>query len=452
MDKQASTEMIQKSEDLPERILVVDDEEVMQNFLKDALSSKHYVVDTSSTCKEAFEKMENNNYNLVLLDINMPEMSGAEFLKYSKRYFPKVEFIMITGMPDINQAVKIIKDGAYDYLIKPLSMEKLLNKIKEAMLYQRINREYVEDSESTRNHILCKGYRLINTLATGSMGNVHLVKKAGKYYAMKILRKELDEDVDGITFKEERFLREAQILKEIDHPNIVKIYEYGLLEDDNAPFMVMEFISGKSLTHYLATREFDFNQKITVMTQIASALDVVHSKGVFHRDIKPSNIMITDDDFCVKIADFGIARVMDSSLTMSDDIFGSPAYMSPESFESVKHIDHKSDIFSFGVLSYEMITGKKPFDSNDLTEIIDLIRNSRPLAPTKVVPDLSSFIEDILAKMLCKNPDDRFQSAGEIVKAINKFKAGEFEEKPPGKKGFSRKILQGFRSKNRVWR
>jgi serine/threonine-protein kinase len=221
----------------------------------------------------------------------------------------------------------------------------------------------------------------------------------------------------------ERFMREAEILMRIKNEHVVKIIEHNLGKTDESPYIIMEYVNGMSLSGCIKAGKFDINHKISIIQQIAETLECVHRHGVLHRDIKPDNILITDDLF-VKITDFGICHVPESSLTMPEQALGSPAYMAPESFETGTKPDTKTDIFSLGVVSYEMLTGIKPFEGDGVCQVVNSLKTKKPAAPTKLNPEIPMWMQDVMAKMLDKNPDKRFSSCGEISKAISHYLSG----------------------------
>jgi len=174
-------------------------------------------------------------------------------------------------------------------------------------------------------------------------------------------------------------------------------------------------------------------------------LAIVHKFGVLHRDVKPSNILVTDD-YVAKLSDFGIAKISDSSLTLTHEVLGSPAYMPPETFKRNCTIDNRSDIFSLGILAYELITGVKPFQGETVSEMMNAIQKSKPKEPRKLVTDLPMPVQDILEKMLPKNPEERFKNASDIVDAINNMGRGKNLDAAKTKR-FLRAIL----NPQRVW-
>ncbi len=416
------------------KILVVDDDAFVRKFLEDVLSPKYKVV-TTETCKDALKHIKSDFFNVAIVDVNLPDMSGKEFLKSCKGSFLETQIIIITGAPEYEDAVNMIKDGAFDYVTKPLEIHALMRKIEEAVEHGRkkANRK-LKDSD----------YKIIRRLGTGSMGIVLLVEKSGSKYAMKILRK--DEDPFTHMNQISRFKREAKILSEIENPGVVRIFDYEFDKESETHFIVMEYVEGKPLSSHISDKSLGLAQKIGIIRQIADILHDVHKAGILHRDIKPENILVKSD-LSVKITDFGISRVVGSSLTMTKDLIGSPLYMSPESFDSMKSLDERSDLFSLGILSYELLTGAKAFDGKNVFQVMDSIKNDNPVQPSKINPEIPSWLEDMMAKMLAKKPADRFSSAEEISKCIRHY----MEEPTASSLTITSKILRSMLFIKRNW-
>jgi serine/threonine-protein kinase len=263
------------------------------------------------------------------------------------------------------------------------------------------------------------GYEPVRKLGNGSSGVVLLVKHGGEKFALKILKLELYNDKSGKTLIE-RFLREAEILAKIEHPNVVKIFASGLSANGGLPYILMEYVQGRTLKDYIADNTFSFRRKVKTLLQICGALTVIHKHGILHRDIKPGNI-IMQNDLVVKLADFGIARTLDSSMTMTMEIIGSPAYMAPEAFTNSRDMDQRSDIFSLGVLAYELFTGKKPFHGASMAEIIHSIKTSKPVEPRKIAANIPGEAQVMIARMIAKKPEDRFSSIEEVIPELDKL-------------------------------
>ena len=214
-------------------------------------------------------------------------------------------------------------------------------------------------------------YEVLNELGKGAMGVVYLAKDPviGRLVAIKTIRDSQTEDDDSESREfRERFVREAQTAGILSHPNIVTIHDIGEDTESRTSFIAMEYIEGRNLKSLLADKKkFSWDEVADLIAQIGEALDYAHRKGIIHRDIKPANIIMTTDGK-VKITDFGIAKVASSNLTTTGQFLGTPNYMSPEQVSGAP-VDGRSDIFSLGVVLYEMLTNRKPFSGDNLTAI-----------------------------------------------------------------------------------
>ena len=272
-------------------------------------------------------------------------------------------------------------------------------------------------------------FEILSELGKGAMGVVYLAKdpSIGRLVAIKTIRASGgDEDDSESREFRERFMREAQTAGILSHPNIVTIYDVGEDKDSGVSFIAMEYIEGKTIKALLVEQtQFAHDQISDIIGQVAEALDYAHRKGIIHRDIKPANIMITTDGK-VKITDFGIAKVASSNLTTTGQFLGTPNYMSPEQVTGAS-VDGRSDIFSLGVVLYEMLSRRKPFSGENLTTISYKIvhENFTPLGDvSKSVP---AEFDAILAKALAKDPWNRYQRGKDFALALYQAKA-RFEE------------------------
>ncbi|MGH8691947.1 MAG: serine/threonine-protein kinase, partial [Burkholderiales bacterium] len=213
---------------------------------------------------------------------------------------------------------------------------------------------------------------------------------------------------------EARFLQEARAAGGLNHPNIVTVYDAGKAGD--VVYMAMEYIQGVELRTLLTEGQaMGVTQALSIAAQVAEGLGYAHKNGVVHRDIKPANIMVVADG-PVKITDFGIARMRAAAdLTQTGVMLGSPKYMSPEQVIG-KRADHRSDIFSLGVILYEMLTGAAPFAGENITALMYQIVNFAPPAPSSVSPAVPEMLDFIVAKMLAKPLDERYQDAAELAR------------------------------------
>ena len=230
--------------------------------------------------------------------------------------------------------------------------------------------------------------------------------------AIKVLHPPRGLTADQVSIARERFRREAQVAGCIDHPHIIRIYDVGEESESGELFIVMEYLSGPSLEEMINGADLGLNKAAEIIGQIATGLDAAHEQGIVHRDIKPSNILFTDKG-TAKIVDFGITQVAASSLTQSMTRLGTPSYMSPEQVTGML-LDSRADLFTFGVLCYEMLTGRKPFVGTDVVSIAYSIAHATPEPVSTANPQLPRSLDEVLSRMLDKEPSHRFRNAREF--------------------------------------
>jgi serine/threonine protein kinase len=231
--------------------------------------------------------------------------------------------------------------------------------------------------------------------------------------ALKVLHQVFNEDSTFIG----RFQREARVVAKLEHPNIVPVYDYA--EHEGRPYLVMKFIEGDTLKAHMSAGPLDSKVIEQVVETIGSALGYAHKQGVLHRDIKPSNVLISNENV-IYLADFGLARiaVAGESTLSTDSVMGTPQYISPEQAMGRKYLDSKTDIYSFGVMLYEMAVGQVPFSADTPFSIIhDHIYTPLPL-PRSVNPNIPEPVQRVLLKSLAKNRDDRYQTIEELIAAF----------------------------------
>ncbi len=256
-------------------------------------------------------------------------------------------------------------------------------------------------------------YEIMKELGRGAMGTVYLGKdpKINREVAIKTLRYEEIDD-DQLAEVKKRFFREAEAAGKLSHPNIVTIFDVG--EDYEIAYMAMELLDGSDLAKY-CTKEslLPMHEVVRILTSVANALDYAHSNDVVHRDIKPANIMVLKSGE-VKVADFGIARVVTSSKTQTGVVLGTPSYMSPEQIAGQK-VDGRSDLFSLGVVLYEMLCGEKPFKGESIATLMFNITTSPPTPLLELNPNIPPGFMPIIEKALAKDRDTRYQNGKEMA-------------------------------------
>jgi serine/threonine-protein kinase len=258
-------------------------------------------------------------------------------------------------------------------------------------------------------------YTIVGTLGRGGMGVVYkgydpVIKRN---VALKLLHK-ADLARAELPVILERFKREAQAVGSLQHPNIVAIYEYG--EDAEHAFIAMECVEGRSLReHLVAGWRPELRECPEVLTQLFEGLDYSHSRGVIHRDIKPANVLISESGV-VKISDFGIARLERSHVEASNEIVGTPFYMSPEQYQG-RPVDERTDIYSAAVIVYEVLTGRRPFTGSASTLMRQVLEDT-PIPPSELEPRLPAEIDEVVLKGLAKSPADRYRTVRELAEAL----------------------------------
>src|SRR5579863_9896585 len=243
----------------------------------------------------------------------------------------------------------------------------------------------------------------------------------GRGVAVKTLR--LSEAGTGMSRPEllQRFQTEARAAGLLTHPNIVVVFDAG--EENGLYYITMELVEGKSLQALLDSGQgFPLPRVLRIMEQTCSALQFAHERNVVHRDIKPANLMLTGDD-TVKITDFGTAKILQfGTIQQTAHVMGTPSYMSPEQVKG-RAVDGRSDIFSLGVMLYEMITGEKPFPGQSITTVIYKIVNEEPIPPRQIDPSIHPGISSVVMKALSKEPETRYQSCREMLEDLKNYRA-----------------------------
>ena len=255
-------------------------------------------------------------------------------------------------------------------------------------------------------------YRIVSELGRGAMGVVYraMDPQLDRIVAVKTIR--MSSDSEEMAEYLVRFRQEAKALGGLNHPGIISVFDVG--QEGDTAYMAMELLDGVELRELIAKSQLSVGQAVDLAVQIAEALAFAHERGVVHRDIKPANIMVIAGNRA-KIMDFGIARVRASDVkTQTGLLLGSPKYMSPEQILG-RPVDHRSDIFSLGVLIYEMLGGATPFSGNDLTQLMYQVLNVTPPPLRRVNPAVPEVLDFTVAKALEKSADDRYQDASELA-------------------------------------
>ncbi|MBX3301974.1 MAG: serine/threonine protein kinase [Nitrospira sp.] len=257
-------------------------------------------------------------------------------------------------------------------------------------------------------------YKVLKELGRGSMGVVYLGKDPTiqRFVAIKTMQLDAIDDADKLQEVKGRFFREAESTGRLSHPNIVTIFDAG--EEHDLGYIAMELLQGTTLKAWSRKPNLmPFQKAMSILATVAEAMDYAHQQGVVHRDIKPANIMMTTGDV-VKIMDFGIAKMATSSKTQTNIVMGTPTYMSPEQIAG-KKVDGRSDIFSLGVVMFELLTGRPPFLADNVSALLFAIAHTPHPSLKAVRPDLPPILKDVLDRALHKDPVHRYHRAGDFA-------------------------------------
>jgi tRNA A-37 threonylcarbamoyl transferase component Bud32/ActR/RegA family two-component response regulator len=357
-------------------------------------------------------------YDAVLLDAAPGGGSGLQWLNELRLrpLFPPVIYLL--GARDDAAAAAALAAGAYGCIAKhKIGHRQFVTLVMDAAGLQKRAVAAFRGSSAAATvyrfgETTIKGLRCIRALATSTMSTVYLAEseREARLVVLKLLRQIPDLDNKPGTF--DRFLQEYEIIRQIDHPNVVKIYELGV-SDDHA-YIQMEYFSAGDLRAQMR-RGIKPLEALEFLRQMAAALAAIHDAGVLHRDLKPGNVMLRADG-SIALIDFGLAKQLslEAEITATGEIFGTPYYMSPEQGHG-KPTDARSDLYSLGVIFYEMLTGKKPYLAP--TPMAVIYKHSH--TPIPLLPPEFAHWQLLLERMLAKAPRDRCQSGRDLVAAID---------------------------------
>lgn len=271
-------------------------------------------------------------------------------------------------------------------------------------------------------------YEALEPIGSGTTSRVERARDnvIGRIVALKTFIHSFDEDL------EEQFLREAQLVGQLSHPAIVQLYDVGINEQ-GTPFLVMEYIAGKTLEEYLESFSLTLQRACAWAADLGRALALAHRTGIIHGDIKPGNIFVTLEEK-VKLGDFGIARLA-TQVSGSGRVKGTPAYLAPEQILGASQ-DQRSDQFSFGIVFYQLLTGARPFEGNSVGAVCSEILYAEPVPPSKRNPAVPHEVDRVIARCLAKNPLERFDSFDQLVRSLYPFTRSRPAYLPAGKRSW----------------
>lgn len=426
----------------PGRVLLVDDQPELRRLFQRTLVKAGHLVAMAENGRAAIELVSQRGFDVVISDVRMPDMNGVELLRALHAQEPDLPVLLVSGSPDLETAMKAVEYGAFEYLTKPVSFEKLRASTEKAIELRRQRAEAKQvleqyrsgtrvrhgdsprlDRESWTGERLSGRYRVGRLLGAGGMGAVYEATREDlgqMRVAVKILHASLASD-EGLLA---RFRREAETVGQVNHPNIVRILDFRAVEGEPA-YLVMEFLDGVSLRQAMA-RHIDFSAKriVFIASQMLAALSAVHRAQVIHRDIKPENVLLTSVSGLgdiVKLLDFGVAKQLaiapGSTLTQTGTVLGTPTYMAPEQARGAP-IDRRSDLYAVGAIMYEALAGAAPYTGDNYNALLFAILQGKPVPLSELRSDLDPNLVAVVSRSMATDPDARFQTADEMAQAL----------------------------------
>jgi serine/threonine-protein kinase len=378
-------------------------------------------------------------FDVVISDVRMPDMGGVELLEALRAEDPDLPVVLVSGSPDLETAMKAVEFGAFEYLTKPVSFEKLGTSTQRAIALRRERaqakrvleqhrsgtrlRSSHSEGESWTGELLGGRYRIGRQLGAGGMGAVYEATREDlgqMRVAVKILHTSLADDESLLA----RFRREAETVGQINHPNIVRILDF-CAEAGEPAYLVMELLDGVSLRQALARqKDFPAERIVFIASQMLAALAAVHRAHVIHRDIKPENVVLTSMSGLgdiVKLLDFGVAKqltaVPGNTLTQTGVVLGTPTYMAPEQARGGS-IDRRSDLYAVGTIMYEALAGAAPYSGDNYNALLFAIQQGKPVPLRELRPEIDPELFAVIARAMAVEPDARYQTAEEMAEAL----------------------------------
>jgi CheY-like chemotaxis protein len=425
------------------RLLVVDDYDMNRDALSRRLRRCGYEVDEAEGGRRALEMIKQHRFDLVLLDVMMPEVDGFQVLKEVRSAYSATQLpvIMVTAQDASAEVVAAFRLGANDHISKPIDFDVTLARI-EALLARHQPAAVVAlpdpaetlaprlpdgmpawaaVGEVVPNGTVLGSYTILGVLGRGGMGVVYEAENMllGRRAALKLLHPQAC-SID--TAAEQRFRSEARAAARIEHPNVVGVYDVG--KWDNRMYIAMQLVRGRSGQKLINEQgALPYGEATRIIVDALRGLRAAHEKGVVHRDLKPDNLMICEDG-TVKLTDFGLAKMAGAApgteaLTQTGVLMGTPNYMSPEQVRS-KPADVRSDIYSMGCTYYALLTGQHPYSHLELWFDVLTAHCTEPEPdPCKKLEDIPPICGDIVRKATAKSAEARYQTADEMLAALD---------------------------------
>lgn len=404
-------------------IFLLEDDPDLTNIIRDSIEAQSHTLDNAMNGKDGLLALSQKRYDLIIMDWDLGESgpTGVEVCRAFRDAGGTTPVIMLTGRTGLQEKEAGLEAGADDYLTKPFQMRELNARIKAIL--RRSGSYSVGQAATTIGPATVIGdkYIIQEKIGQGGMATVWRAVHSitGKQVVVKVMLPHADAGV-------KRFEQECRIMARVEHPNVVTIYDAGSI-NGKQPYIVMEYLRGDSLSDILQAHGCArVKPALQIIMQCCSGLEAAHKAGIIHRDIKPANVIILDSkenrDW-VKLVDFGIARLIDAKEKVTADgvAVGTLEYMAPEQLEG-EQADVRSDIYALSVMLFEMLTGRMPFEAPNTRALIVKQLTETPAPPSHLKRELQGFgIDDLVAKGMNRDPDQRFQTAGEMAREAKKL-------------------------------
>lgn len=450
------------------RILIVEDDEDLRDKVQAWLQIEHgHEIDVAGDGIQALEILLSREFDVVVLDWDLPGAPGIEVLKEFRAKGGTTPVLMLTGRDAMDAKETGFEAGADDYLTKPFHLKELTMRIKSLARRSSIteatkqkvqldlrevrfktcpicSEKYPVDKQictqdgaalseriddGLTQTVFADRYTIESVLGVGGMSTVYRAKQKllDRTVAIKLLDRELAKEPDAV----KRFLQEARVISQFDHENLISVHDFGI-SPEGQPFIVMDFIEGRTLEQVIYEEgPLQLDRALYLFLAIATGIAFAHEAGIIHRDIKPGNLLITTDQHgteYVKLLDFGLAKLKQSAegytekLTQGDLIIGTVDYMSPEHCQG-KELDARTDIYAFGCVMYETISGIEPFGSDNLLQTIQNQINKQPVPFNQIHPSLKvpDSMQRVVFKALEKDRNKRYQTMLELKDDLRKL-------------------------------
>ncbi len=398
------------------RILIIDDDEDLRSLLGHYIA-QHWPDATIDLYNPLDRAMPDasfplGSYDVVILDYMLGRGDGLQWLAEFKQRADCPKILFLTGAGNEIIAVRAMKAGADDYQRKQeLTREKLINSLRDLSsdaMAKTLSPDLAArmEGQTIGGRVRIPGIRVLHLIGEGGMSRVYLASRESddEPLVVKILRSEVTSDPKALA----RFMDEYSLVERIQSPHVARVFDHGTSEEH--AYLVMEFFEGGDLNKRLAGKALQPEVALRLFRELMMALGDIHEKGILHRDLKPQNLMFRNDG-SLAIVDFGIAKHIDAAdMTGHGEILGTPRYMSPEQVQG-KALDLRTDIYSAGVLLFQMLTGRHLFDGDSAVEVALHHLNTPPPA----LPDNMERYQRLLDKLVEKDRDARFRNADEVL-------------------------------------